>query len=97
MRRGPILTNLGNVLSHLGRLVEAIDRADRWRTGLILAQQFVDAISEHGGDAELCICRIAVHSNTHFPFSDLNSREIADLLSRYLREKGLAKRGGQGE
>jgi hypothetical protein len=28
-------------------------------------------------------------ANTQFPFSDLNSLEIADLLSKFLTEKGL--------
>jgi hypothetical protein len=34
---------------------------------------------------------IDVHGNTHFPFSDLNNVQIADLLSEYLHEKGLDK------
>jgi len=33
-----------------------------------------------------------IRGNTHFPFSDLNNLEIADLLSRYLHDKGLDKR-----
>jgi para-nitrobenzyl esterase len=32
---------------------------------------------------------IGVKGNTHFPFSDLNNVEIADLLSAWLKEKGL--------
>jgi hypothetical protein len=30
-----------------------------------------------------------VHGNTHFPFSDTNNREIDDLLSGFLKKKGL--------
>lgn len=30
-----------------------------------------------------------IFGNTHFPFSDLNNLEIADLMSRFLKEKGL--------
>ncbi len=30
--------------------------------------------------------------NTHFPFSDLNNVEVADLLADYLAEKGLDAR-----
>jgi hypothetical protein len=66
---------------------------DRWRARLVLAKQWVDAINDHGGDASLLhLPEIGVFGNTHFPFSDLNNHQIADLLSRYLREKGLAKR-----
>ena len=32
---------------------------------------------------------IGITGNTHFPMSDLNNQEIADLLSTYLRNKGL--------
>jgi hypothetical protein len=32
---------------------------------------------------------IGIYGNTHFPFSDLNNEEIADLLSRFLKEKRL--------
>jgi hypothetical protein len=32
---------------------------------------------------------IGIRGNTHFPFSDLNNLEIADLMSRFLREKSL--------
>ncbi|MFR5879950.1 MAG: hypothetical protein ACLUEQ_03600 [Cloacibacillus evryensis] len=34
---------------------------------------------------------IGIRGNTHFPFSDLNNIEIADLLSKFLKEKGLDK------
>jgi hypothetical protein len=30
-----------------------------------------------------------IRGNTHFPFSDLNNLAIADLLSKFLEEKGL--------
>lgn len=32
---------------------------------------------------------IGVRGNTHFPMSDLNNLEIADLMSKFLKEKGL--------
>jgi len=32
---------------------------------------------------------IGIRGNTHFPFSDLNNREIAELLSKYLKKRGL--------
>ncbi len=33
----------------------------------------------------------AIKSNTHFPFSDINNIEIADLMSEWLKGKGLDK------
>ena len=63
---------------------------ERWRLRLIYAQQFVDKINQHGGDAELLhLPKIGVRGNTHFPFSDLNNVKIADLLSKFLSRKDL--------
>ena len=48
------------------------------------------AVNKHGGDAKLVhLPEIGVRGNTHFPFSDLNNVEIADLMSQFLHEKGL--------
>jgi hypothetical protein len=67
---------------------------DNWRVRLIYARQLVDAINHHGGDATLVhLPEIGIHGNTHFAFSDLNNVQIADLLSEYLHEKKLDKRG----
>jgi hypothetical protein len=32
---------------------------------------------------------IGIRGNTHFAFSDLNNVQIADLVSEFLRQKGL--------
>lgn len=32
---------------------------------------------------------IGIRGNTHFPFSDLNSADVADQMSKFLRDKGL--------
>ena len=65
---------------------------ERWRLRLIYAQQFVDTVNRHGGDAELLhLPTVGVFGNTHFAFSDLNNVQIADLLSQYLKTKGLDK------
>lgn len=69
---------------------------DQWRTALVQAQRFVEAINRHGGDASLLsLPSIGIHGNTHFPFSDLNSDQIADLLSEYLKDKRLDRRTGK--
>jgi pimeloyl-ACP methyl ester carboxylesterase len=63
---------------------------DNWRTRLQMAKLWVAAVKKHGGDVTLIhLPEIGVKGNTHFPFSDLNNLEIADLLSNFLKEKGL--------
>ena len=66
---------------------------DRWRARLVLVRQFVEALNRRGGEATLLhLPDVGVYGNTHFPFSDLNNLQIADLLSQYLHEKGLDRR-----
>jgi hypothetical protein len=66
---------------------------DVWVDALDAARLFVDTVNAHGGNAELLVLPyVGVFGNTHFPFSDLNNQQIADLLSAYLKEKGLDKR-----
>jgi hypothetical protein len=55
-----------------------------------MARQWRDAVNRHGGDVSVVhLPEIGIHGNTHFPFSDLNNHEIADLLSGWLAQKGL--------
>ena len=47
-------------------------------------------MNRRGGDVTVVhLPEIGIRGNTHFPFSDLNNLEIADLLSKFLEEKGL--------
>jgi pimeloyl-ACP methyl ester carboxylesterase len=63
---------------------------ENWRTRLALGRQFVDTVNKYGGDATLVeLPKIGILGNTHFMMSDLNNQEIADLLSQWLKEKGL--------
>ena len=65
---------------------------DHWRAGLAMARLWAAAINKHGGDAKVIhLPEIGIHGNTHFAFSDLNNVQIADLLSQWLKEKGLDK------
>ena len=65
---------------------------DNWRTRLQMAKLWVESVNKHGGDATLVhLPQIGIKGNTHFPFSDLNNVEIADLMSEFLKEKGLDK------
>jgi hypothetical protein len=63
---------------------------DQWRIRLEMARLWADALNRHGGDATVVhLPEIGIHGNTHFPFSDLNNLEIADLMSDWLALKGL--------
>lgn len=63
---------------------------DNWRVRLAMARRWVDAINNHGGDAQLVhLPEIGIRGNTHFLMSDLNNVQIADLVSKFLAEKKL--------
>jgi hypothetical protein len=67
---------------------------DSWLEAVQNAEVFVEEINARGGDAELLMLPdVGIYGNTHFPMSDLNNLEIADLLSEFLHEKGLDRRG----
>jgi hypothetical protein len=63
---------------------------DGWRVRLAMARLWKDAVNRHGGDVTLVhLPEAGIRGNTHFPFSDLNNLEVADLLSAFLEQKGL--------
>ena len=63
---------------------------DGWRARLALALLWRDAVNRHGGDVTVVhLPKIGIRGNTHFPFSDLNNVEIADLMSNFLASKKL--------
>lgn len=63
---------------------------DGWRVRLAMARLWRDAVNRHGGDVTLVhLPELGIRGNTHFPFSDLNNVQVADLLSAFLEEKGL--------
>ncbi len=63
---------------------------EQWRAALAMARQWTKTVNDHGGDVTLVhLPEAGFKGNTHFPFSDLNNVEIADLLSDWLKEKGL--------
>lgn len=64
-----------------------------WRVASRRAKQFVCAVNRHGGDARLILLpQLGIYGNTHAPFADLNNLQIADLLEKFLKEKGLEGR-----
>ena len=67
---------------------------DRYRVFLAHARSFAAAVNRHGGDAQvLHLPEAGLHGNTHFPFSDLNNVQVANLMSQFLHRKGLDRRG----
>jgi len=63
---------------------------DGWRVRLEMAKLWRDAVNKYGGDVTVVhLPEIGIKGNTHFPFSDLNNIEIADLMSKWLKQKGL--------
>ncbi|GHU56658.1 alpha/beta hydrolase [Bacteroidia bacterium] len=67
--------------------------ADGWRARLAMARLWAEVVNKHGGDVTVVhLPEIGIYGNTHFPFSDLNNVQIADLMSVWLKEKGLDKK-----
>lgn len=63
---------------------------DGWRVRLAMAGLWRDAVNSRGGDVTLVhLPDIGIRGNTHFPFSDLNNLQIADLLSQFLKKRAL--------
>lgn len=64
--------------------------ADQWRGELAMGREFARLVNKYGGDCTVIhLPEIGIKGNTHFMFADLNNLEIADLLSKWLNEKGL--------
>lgn len=65
---------------------------DGWRARLQMARLWRDAVNRRGGDVSVVhLPEIGIRGNTHFPFSDLNNVQVADVLSAWLETKGLDK------
>jgi hypothetical protein len=63
---------------------------EQWRVFRATARLWREAVNKHGGDVTLVeLPAIGIRGNTHFPMSDLNNVQIADLLSKFLTEKKL--------
>lgn len=63
---------------------------DGWRARLAMARIWRDAVNKQGGDVTVVhLPEIGIRGNTHFPFSDLNNLQIADLMEEFLASKKL--------
>ncbi len=65
---------------------------ENWRVRLAMARNFADAVNKNGGNATLIeLPKIGIYGNTHFLMQDLNNKQLADLLNKWLKENKLAK------
>jgi len=56
----------------------------------MLQRLWMDCVNKYGGDATVIhLPEIGIKGNTHFPFSDLNNIEIANLMTKWLKDKNL--------
>lgn len=63
---------------------------DGWRVRLEMARKWRDTVNRYGGDVTVVhLPEVGIRGNTHFPFSDLNNLQVADLMSKFLAEKKL--------
>lgn len=63
---------------------------DYWRAAVQMAKIWADTVNRHGGDVMLVqLPRIGITGNSHFPFSDKNNVEVANILEKWLQEKNL--------
>ena len=84
----PIVLYYGDNIQKSSELVGP----DKWYTELDMAKKFVAAVNRHGGDATLVeLPKIGLKGNTHFLMGDLNNDKLADLMAKWLHEKGFDK------
>ncbi|MGN0953833.1 alpha/beta hydrolase [Dialister sp.] len=66
---------------------------DNWRVRLNLARQWEKVMKKYGGDAEVIVLPDkGIKGNTHFLMADLNNKEVAQEMERWMKEKGLDKK-----
>ena len=64
--------------------------AELWRLNTERVEQFRSALEKRGGSVEILrLPEVGLRGNTHFPFSDLNNCDVADLAVSFLQRNGL--------
>lgn len=83
----PILIIFGDNIS---QEQTSIFNSEVWRVASARAKQFVDAVNQHGGNAQLMFLpEVGLKGNTHAPFADLNNAAVVDHLEEWLKRQGL--------
>ena len=55
-----------------------------------MARKWTQTVNDSGGDVSLVVLPdIGLKGNTHFPMSDLNNQQVAELMFEWLKEKQL--------
>ena len=84
--RIPIIIYYGDNLPETDECPELYE----WTRRLHLMRQWAQMLNDLGGDVTVVhLPEAGLHGNTHFPMSDLNNAEVAELMYGWLREKGL--------
>ena len=87
LTRIPIVIYYGD---NIPQKPDANPGTDGWRARMAMARLWRDAVNRQGGDVTVVhLPEIGIRGNTHFPFSDLNNLQIADLMSEFLARKKL--------
>lgn len=65
---------------------------DNWRVRLQLARNWARVMRKYGGDVSVvCLPDLGLRGNTHFLMADRNNVQVADVMERWMQEKGLAR------
>ncbi len=57
-----------------------------------LARKWAAVVNKYGGDVQIVyLPDVGLSGNTHFLMADLNNVEVADVMERWLKSKGLAR------
>ena len=63
---------------------------DNWRIRVNLANKWAEIMKSAGGDVQIIMLpNKGIKGSTHFMMSDLNNKEVADEIERWIKEKGL--------
>lgn len=82
----PIVIYFGDYLPQTDERPEMYE----WTRRLHLMREWALMLNELGGDVTVIhLPEKGLHGNTHFPFSDLNNLEVADLMYEWLKERKL--------
>lgn len=85
-------TKIPIVVYYGDNLPETDERPEiyEWTRRLHLMRRWAEMLNKRGGDVTVIhLPEVGLHGNTHFPMSDLNNKEVAELMFQWLEEHGL--------
>lgn len=66
---------------------------DNWRVRKNLADAWAKVVNRYGGDVTIVsLPDIGIKGSTHFMMADLNNRDVADAMERWMTTKGLTQK-----